>query len=96
MGEAVAIDPQAATLWEELGDALFECRDYASSITAYEHCFVALPDRIELLRKIGDCYLSNGQPQAAAVAYEAVLEKDGNHPLIRERLVKAKREMGKK
>jgi Tfp pilus assembly protein PilF len=94
--EAVAIDPQAATLWEELGDTLFESGDYASSITAYEHCFVALPDRIEVLRKIGDCYLSNRQPQAAVVAYEAVLEKDGNHPITRERLVKAKRETGKK
>jgi len=86
LDEAVAIDPQAATLWEELGDALFESGDYASSITAYEHCFVALPDRIGVLRKIGDCYLCNRQPQAAQVAYEAVLEKDGNHPLIRERL----------
>lgn len=72
---AVALYPEAANLWEELGDALMDSHDYEGAIAAYEQCLLALSHRIELLKKMGDCYLELGQAEAAKVAYEAFKSK---------------------
>lgn len=73
--EAVALDARAAVLWEELGDSLLST-DMASAALAYERCYLALPERIDALRKIGDCYFQSNQLGAAIAAYEAVLVKN--------------------
>lgn len=75
LSEAVSLDAEAAGLWEELGDALIESQDYEGAIAAYERCFVTLPRRIELLKKMGDCYLEFGQVDAAKLSYEAFKQK---------------------
>lgn len=75
LARAVALYPEAANLWEELGDALIDSRDYDGAIAAYERCLLVLPHRIELLKKIGDCYLELGQAEAAKAAYEALKSK---------------------
>jgi len=36
---------------------------------AFENCFTILPERIHLLKKIGDCYQKTGQLEAAREAY---------------------------
>jgi Flp pilus assembly protein TadD len=87
--EAVAIDPQTALLWEEVGDHLLSSGDCSSASVAYEHCFVALPNRTDVLRKIGDCYLFNREAQPARAAYEAVLAKEPGNEMARQRLEKA-------
>ena len=74
--KAVSQDRSQAVLWEELGDTLSGMKDYESAVVAYEKCFLALPDRIDVLRKYGDCYYNTGQYEAAKAAYQAVLEKD--------------------
>jgi hypothetical protein len=77
--KAVSIDNKFSRYWEILGDSLFNSRDYANGIRAYERCFIASPDRIELLKKIGDCYLEDGQMEAAKEAYlqfKTALEKN--------------------
>ena len=42
------------------------------AVAAYEKCLVALPDRWDVLKKMGDCYAAKGQMEAARAAYEAV------------------------
>ncbi len=74
--KAVSLDRGQALLWEELGDTLTGMKDYDTAAIAYEKCFLALPDRIDVLRKYGDCYYHTGQYEAAKAAYQAVLEKD--------------------
>ena len=63
--QAVALDTAQAVLWEELGDTFFEHTDFASAAVAYENCFIALPDRTDVLKKFGDCYLKQGFIEAA-------------------------------
>ncbi|NTW99114.1 MAG: DUF115 domain-containing protein, partial [Geobacteraceae bacterium] len=78
---AVALAPETAVLWEELGDTLSAEGDVAGAIIAFERCYLALPHRVDVLRKMGDCLLRNNQSEAAIVAYEAVLTKDpANEP----------------
>ncbi len=79
--KAVELDPSEAVLWEELGDTLFLQQDYASAAIAYEKCFLAIPDRIDVLRKLGDCYLNSNQFEAAKAAYLAVIEKEPSHDI---------------
>jgi len=74
--QAVALDPEQAVLWEELGDTFFENADFASAAIAYENCFLALPQKVDVLKKFGDCYLKQGYKDAAKEAYQAVLKKD--------------------
>ena len=83
---AVKLDPKQAVLWEELGDVLFQNEDFPSAVIAYEHCFIALPEMIDVLRKIGDCYFKQNLFDAAKSAYDTVLKKDGNNDRAREQL----------
>lgn len=75
--KAVVLDSDTAGLWEDMGDVWFEEQDYPMAITAYEKCLTALPEKIDVLRKIGDGYKATGRFDAAIMAYTAVIEKDG-------------------
>lgn len=86
LSEAVSLDPSTAVLWEELGDILQAQQDYANAISAYEHCFLALPDRLNVLAKMGEAYLRNQQPEAAAAAFAALLSKDADNARARQGL----------
>ncbi len=76
LSQAVALDANQAVLWEELGDTFFEHHDFSSAAVAYENCFLALPEEVDVLRKFGDCYLKQGYKEAAKEAYQAVLKKN--------------------
>lgn len=76
--EAVELDPYTASLWDELGDALAQEGDAAGAVIAYERCYVALPHRLDVLRKMGDCLLRDNKPEAAMVAYRAIQAKSGS------------------
>jgi len=67
--KAVECDRNYAHFWENMGDNLCRTGQVDAAITAYEQCFIALPERLGLLRKIGDCYLALGQMEAAREAY---------------------------
>lgn len=88
--KAVQLDSTQATLWEELGDTLFDFKDYTTSASAYEKCFTALPDKVDALRKFGDCYFYTQQFEAAKVVYQSVLEKDSQNEAARANLAKMK------
>ncbi|MBU4153762.1 MAG: DUF115 domain-containing protein [Proteobacteria bacterium] len=77
--KAVSIDRSTADLWEEIGENLARSGDFNGAIMAFERCFIALPDHIDVLRKMGDCYLNLHQPSAAIAAYEAALAKEPTH-----------------
>ena len=68
--EAIKIDKEYAVYWEEIGDALFEGANYGDAVSAYENCFKAMPQRIHLLKKIGDCYQKTGELDSALEAYK--------------------------
>ncbi len=49
--DAVAQDPTAARLWEEIGDALTCDNDHLGAMQAYQHCYMAQPHNIDVLDK---------------------------------------------
>jgi len=63
--KAVQLDSSQAVLWEELGDTLFELKDYSSATISYKKCYIALPNKTDVLKKIEDCdfYLKAHQTQ---------------------------------
>jgi Tfp pilus assembly protein PilF len=67
--KAVEGDRNYARFWENMGDNLCRTGQFDAAIAAYEQCFMALPEHLGLLRKIGDCYLALGQMEAAKEAY---------------------------
>ena len=67
--KAVQLDRNYAQFWENMGDNLCRNGQMDAAIAAYEQCFMALPERLGLLGKIGDCYLELGQMEAAKEAY---------------------------
>jgi Tfp pilus assembly protein PilF len=67
--KAVESDRTYAPCWENMGDNLCRNGQIDAAIFAYEQCFMALPEHLGLLRKIGDCYLALGQLEAAKEAY---------------------------
>ncbi len=75
LNEAVKMDPSQALLWEEIGDALSDSGDFSGAIAAYEQCFLALPDKMDMLWKMGDNYLRTEKNEAAREAYMSALKK---------------------
>jgi len=69
LNQAVALDKVYAVYWEEIGDQLMQSEQYEDALTAFENCFTSLPQRVHLLKKIGDCYQKTGQLEAAREAY---------------------------
>ena len=67
--KAVQLDRSYAKFWENIGDNLQIGGQTGDAILAYEQCFTTLPENIELLKKMGDCYLALDQPEAAHEAY---------------------------
>lgn len=67
--QAVSLDRSHASHWEDIGDTLSQSEMAQEAISAYEQCFLTLPEKSELLKKIGDCYLSLNQLDAARTAY---------------------------
>ncbi len=68
--KAVKLDRTCASCWEELGDVLLAAGQPEDAVIAYEKCFKALPERNELIKKIGDCYRESGKMEAALEAYK--------------------------
>ncbi len=68
--KAVELDRTCASCWEELGDVLLAAGQPEDAVIAYEKCFKALPERNELIKKIGDCYRESGKMEAALEAYK--------------------------
>ena len=69
LNKAVSLDVVYAVYWEEIGDSLAEAAQHEDALAAYERCFTLLPERIHLLKKIGDCAMASGQLEAAREAY---------------------------
>ncbi|MCK5312106.1 MAG: DUF115 domain-containing protein [Desulfobacteraceae bacterium] len=67
--QAVALDSVYAVYWEEIGDELMQSGQFEDALAAFENCFLILPERVHLLKKIGDCYQKTGQLEAAKEAY---------------------------
>jgi len=76
---AVAIDSKFAEYWNNIGDNLQAQGDFEGAISSYENYFIALPQKIEALKKIGDCHLKLGNIEAANEAHRQFkrLLKDG-------------------
>lgn len=75
LDRAVKIDRSYGKYWEHIGDNLFANGQAEDAVAAYEKCFIVLPEKTTLLKKIGDCYLALDQPEAAREAYRLCQEK---------------------
>lgn len=67
---AVDLNPGYGMYWNNMGDNLMQRGDYGSAILAFEQCFMALPETIDVLKKIGNCYTRLGNLEAAREALE--------------------------
>ena len=72
--QAVGLDRSQASHWEDIGDTMVQSKMIPEAISAYEQCFLALPENLGLLKKMGDCYLALNQLEAARTAYEKYKE----------------------
>ncbi len=70
LNNAIKVDTKFAEYWETIGDSLQSAGQNEDAILAYEKCFVYLPDNINLLKKIGDCYMATDHLESAKAAYE--------------------------
>ena len=79
---AIKVDKKFAAYWETIGDSLNAGNQHEDAILAYERCFMYQPENINLLKKIGDCYLATNQLEAAKTAFEQLKlkMKDFNLP----------------
>lgn len=75
LNRAIAIDNEFAAYWEIIGDSLQADGQNEDAILAYERCFMSLPQKIDLLKKIGDCYKASDQLEAAQAAYQQLKSK---------------------
>jgi len=62
---AVSLDRNYAIYWNNMGDNLQVRGDCQGAIIAYENYFAVLPEKIDTLKKIGECYLKMGDKEAA-------------------------------
>ncbi|MGV1099870.1 6-hydroxymethylpterin diphosphokinase MptE-like protein [Thiovibrio sp. JS02] len=69
LNRAIEIDRAAAAYWEQIGDSLQAAGQNDDAVAAYERCYLHLPEKINLLKKIGDCYMATGKLEAAKEAY---------------------------
>ncbi len=67
--KAVSIDKKYAVYWYNMGKNLQSQQDYNGAILAYEHYFIALPEKLTTLKDIGDCHTKLGNMEAAQEAY---------------------------
>jgi Tfp pilus assembly protein PilF len=67
---AIQLDAKCAVLWERIGDRLLAKEQPANAVSAYEQCFLHFPEKLELLKKIGECYLAIGNYDAARQALQ--------------------------
>ncbi len=70
LNKAIKLDTKFAAYWETIGDSLRDSGQNEDAIIAYENCFLHLPDNINLLKKMGDCYMATDQLEAARAAYQ--------------------------
>lgn len=70
LNDAIKVDKQFASYWETIGDSLTAGDQHEDAILAYENCFMYQPENINLLKKIGDCYVATNQLEAAKSAFE--------------------------
>jgi tetratricopeptide (TPR) repeat protein len=74
LNQAVALDSSHAVIWETLGDRLREKALFTDAVTAYEQALLAMPDKLGLFKKIGDCYRETGHLEAAKEAYKMITQ----------------------
>ena len=67
--KAVELDKKYAIHWENMGDDLMATGQHQEAVYAYEQCFTALPQKSNVLKKMGDCYIAMDQLDAAKEAY---------------------------
>ena len=67
---AVDLDRQYAVYWYNMGKNLQDSGDYNSAILAFEQSFMALPEKISVLKDIGDCHTKLGNIEAARESYQ--------------------------
>lgn len=68
--KAVDLDKQYAAYWYNMGKNLQSQDDYNGAVLAYEQYFIALPEKIGVLKEIGDCHVKLGNLEAAQKAYQ--------------------------
>jgi tetratricopeptide (TPR) repeat protein len=75
--EAVALDPESAPAWEQLGTALFARRDLGAAAEALRQALALEPERGRARHALALVHLAAGEPAAAELELDRFL---GAHP----------------
>ncbi len=75
LAKAVELDASFGVYWKNIGDNLRSTNDHAGAILAYERFLAALPQEIQVLRDIADCYMALDNPEAAREALQLLKDR---------------------
>jgi tetratricopeptide (TPR) repeat protein len=92
--EAVALQPDFAEAWSDLGDARKTLLDDAGALAAFEHAVALAPDDAVAQTRLGSAYLDADKAHLAAVHLEAAARLDPKNQSTLYMLQRALREDG--
>ncbi len=87
---AINKDRKYSALWEKVGDDLVLLNKIEDALNAYERLYIEIPEKSEILLKIGECNLALNNPEKAIGIFEAYLKINGEHEVALKRIAKAK------
>ncbi|MCG8687406.1 MAG: DUF115 domain-containing protein, partial [Desulfobacterales bacterium] len=67
--KTIAIQPAYIEAWYNLGDDLQNGQLYDKALKVFEQGFITMPQQVNFLKKMGDCYSAMGETEAAQEAY---------------------------
>ena len=89
--EAVQKNRSFSVLWEKIGDDLILLDKIEDALKAYERLYIEIPEKSEILLKIGECHIALNNPQKAIGIFEAYLKIYGDDEVALKRIAKANR-----
>ncbi len=79
LNKAIELDRSNAKYWELIGDHMAKSDSLNDALSAYEKCFLEMPENHNLLLKMGEIYSAMGQEEAAKEArrqYQNLLDSN--------------------
>ena len=67
--KSIAFEPAYIEAWYNLGDDLQGAQLYDKAMKVFEQGFITMPQQVNFLKKMGDCYSAMGETEAAQEAY---------------------------
>jgi tetratricopeptide (TPR) repeat protein len=70
--KAVSLNKHYVVYWKNMGDNLKNQGDMNGAVMAYEQFFLAVPDNLDVLKKMHECYVKIGDIQSAQTILQRI------------------------